>query len=133
MPMSISFFDILMQQTSSVADALFGKSFALVWQGQRIDPFTAILSAHPISLDDDGHNALETAHSHNFEISAAALTFGGQTLLPQPGMQIVETRADGSQTVYELVKSAANGRCYDTLDAEATRLLVFTVLLTAEM
>ena len=87
---SVSFFDSLIQQTNPIADAVFGKSFALVWQGQTIDPFRAILSAHPIAMDDDGHNVLETAHSHNFEISAAAIVFGGRQMLPVPGMQIVE-------------------------------------------
>ncbi len=127
--MSTSFFDILIQQTSSVADAVFGKSYALSWQGKTIDPFTAILSAHPIALDDDGHSVLETAHSHDFEITAAAVVFGGRQMLPVPGMQIVETHADGSQSVYELVKAEHLGRCYDPLDAEGTRLLVFAVLL----
>ena len=128
--MGLSYFDSVIEGTWPLADATFGKAFALRWRRETIDPFTAILSAHPITLNDDKHSVLETAHTHAFEVSAADVVFGGRQILPQPGMQFVETMSDGSQAVYEVVKSdrAEGGRCYDPLDSEETRLLVFTVL-----
>jgi hypothetical protein len=125
---TVSFFDDLYQANSPVADALFGKSFGLRWAGQAIT-LTAILSAHPIALDTEG-NLVETSHSHNFEVTAADLELGpgGAVILPQPGMQFTEPQPDGTNAVYEVIKRQ-DGRCYDPLDNEATRLLVFAKLI----
>jgi hypothetical protein len=120
--LSVSFFDSLIESTSAIADAVFGKTFTFRWNGQRC-PLTAILSAHPIYNDPEGHLA-ESVHSHNFEINAADLVFAGVQTEPQGGMEIEEPMDDGSVNVYEL-RPRAKGRVYDPLDAEEMRLLVF--------
>jgi hypothetical protein len=123
--MAISYFDSVIESTSAIADAVFSKRFVVRWNGQRC-PITAILSAHPI-LTDPGDNAESTStHSHNFEINAAGLMFGGQVVEPQAGMEIEEEMADGSVNLYE-VRPRDKARAFDPLDAEATRLLVYAV------
>ena len=49
----ISFFDSLIESTSAIADAMFGKTFTFCWQNQTC-PLTAILSAHPIVTGPEG-------------------------------------------------------------------------------
>ena len=120
--MAISVFDSLIESTSAIADAVFGKTFTFCWAGQTC-PLTAILSAHPITVDADGSVA-ESVHSHNFEINAADLVFAGVVTAPQAGMEIRESMADGSTNVYE-VRPRDKARAYDPLDAEETRLLVY--------
>ena len=46
--MSISFFDSLIESTSAIADAVFGKTFEFCYNGQTCQ-LTATLSAHPIA------------------------------------------------------------------------------------
>jgi hypothetical protein len=125
---SISFFDEVFQANAPVVDSIFGKSYGLRWAGTAIT-LTAILSAHPINFDSEG-DVVETTHSHNFEVTAAALTLGqsGAVILPQPGMQFTDLQADGTNAVYEVVKRD-DGRCYDPVDNEATRLLVYAKLI----
>ena len=117
-----SFFDSLIESTSAIADALFGKQFEFCWNGQTCT-LTATLSAHPSVTEIDGSMG-ESVHSHNFEINAADLVFDGVTTEPQAGMEIRETLADGSVNVYE-IRPLPKGRAFDPLDAEETRLLVF--------
>ena len=121
--MSISFFDSLIEGTSAIADALFGKKYEVSWNGQTCT-LTAILSAHPVVTENYGSIG-ESTHSHNFEINAADLKFGGIVTEPQVGMEFRETLADGSVDVYE-VRPRDKLRCFDQLDAEDTRLIVFT-------
>ena len=122
--MSISFFDSLIESTSAIADAVFGKTFEFCYNGQTCQ-LTATLSAHPIVTDaGDVEQGAGSTHSHNFEINAADLVFAGVVTEPQAGMEIRETMADGSTNVYE-VRPLPKGRAYDPLDAEETRLLVY--------
>ncbi|MGO9111163.1 MAG: hypothetical protein ACLP9L_18215 [Thermoguttaceae bacterium] len=120
--LTTSFFDQIIESTSAIADAVFGKTFTFCWNGQACK-LTAILSAHPIVTELDGTIA-ESVHSHNFEIDAADLVFGGVQTEPQAGMEIREAMADGSQNVYE-IRPRSKARAYDPLDAEETRLLVY--------
>ena len=122
--LTTSFFDAIIESTSAIADAVFGKSFTFCWNGQTC-PLTAILSAHPIVTDvGDVEGGAGSTHSHNFEIDAANLVFGGVQTEPQAGMEIREALADGTTNVYE-VRPLPKGRAYDPLDAEETRLLVY--------
>jgi hypothetical protein len=121
--MAISYFDSLIEGTSAIADAVFSKWFTFRWNGQRCE-LTAILSAHPIVTDPADADEATSTHSHNFEINAADLMFGGVVTEPQAGMEIEEKMADGSRNVYE-VRPRDKARAFDPLDAEATRLLVY--------
>lgn len=120
--MSTSYFDSLIESTSAIADAVFGKQFEFCWRGQTCT-LTAVLSAYSISIDADRDTA-ESVYRHNFEITAADLVFGGQVTQPKPGMEIRETLADGSVNMYE-VRPGRGKRAFDPLDAEETRLLVY--------
>jgi hypothetical protein len=123
--MGTSYFDSLIESTSAIADAVFSKQFIFRWNGQRCR-LNAILSAHPIVTETEGGSTAQSRHSHNFEINAADLLFGGEVTEPQAGMEIEEPMPDGSVNVYE-VRPIRKGRAYDPLDAEDTRLLVFAV------
>lgn len=118
-----SFFDSLIEATSAIADAVFGKEFDFCWNGQRCR-LPAILSAHPIVTEAEGNDAAVSTHSHNFEINAADLVFSEVVTEPQAGMVIEEKMSDGTVNRYE-VRPCLKGRSYDPLDAEETRLLVF--------
>lgn len=122
--LTTSFFDSLIESTSAIADAVFGKQFTFTWQ--EFEPCTlgAILSARPILTSAEDGGMAESTHSHNFEINAADLVFNGYVTEPQAGMIIAEDLADGSKNFYE-VRPRDKARAYDPLDAEETRLLVY--------
>jgi hypothetical protein len=120
--LTTSFFDSLIESSSAIADDVFGKTFTFCWNGQTCT-ITAILSAHPIVTEMDGQ-MMNSTHSHNFEINAADLVFGGSLTEPQAGMEIREALADGTTNVYE-VRPHSKARAFDPLDAEQTRLLVY--------
>ena len=122
-------FDRLFADIDPQIDALFGKGFVYRRQGQSI-PIAATLTTHKIEADEK-NGLSESWHGHIFEVASDALVFDGDTFLPASGDEIAEPLADGGFEVY-VVRPKPKGRCYDPLDAEQRKLLVYCLYIRTE-
>lgn len=120
-------FDTCFESAQPEMDGAFAKSFGYRRKGRYADgsPITATLSSHPINFDEQG-NIVETTRSHNFEVKATLICFDDIVMVPEAGDEWVEYADDGSAKIYEVVKGERS-RCYDPIDGEENRLLVFAM------
>ena len=91
---------------------------------------TATLQAHQSNVEatlagSSGAMLTESWHDHNFIINAAELILNGALTLPLEGDELLETKDDGSHTVYELMAPDQGQRVYEPIDAEARKLFIF--------
>jgi hypothetical protein len=126
-------FDRLLPAVDGVFDALFAKSFFYRRkQTGAVLSIVASLGSHLIEAKiEEGTMLYDSWHGHRFDVASSQLVDGAIAFVPEPGDEIAEPNADGSSQVY-LVTKTTKGRCYDPIDAEERRLLVFTKQIRVE-
>jgi hypothetical protein len=126
-----NYFDTMFKEAvDPTLDAAFAEPFGYRRRGVYADgsPIIATLSAHPILYDAVG-NIVQTVHTHNFAVKASDVCFGGIVSLPHEGDEITKDMGDGTAEVYVVCKGEKS-RCYDPIDGQGYRLLVFSQLTT---
>jgi hypothetical protein len=126
-----NYFDTMFREAvDPTLDAAFAEPFGYRRRGVYADgsPILATLSAHPTLYDAVG-SIVQTVHTHILALKAALISFGGMVSLPQEGDEITKDLGDGTAEVYEVCKGEKS-RCYDPIDGQGYRLVVFSQLTT---
>lgn len=127
--MAVSYFDSLFIVADPVLDEVFAKTFYYRHDGQSIE-ITASLRAHDIEANEE-NGLIESWHGHDFELRTDALTLDGVFFRPQAGDEIAEPIDAGGYSVYQVLPPPKK-RCYEPVDAEETKLLVFAKFVREE-
>jgi hypothetical protein len=117
-----AFFDEVFEAIDPILDEVFAKLFLYV-RGETQIELQASLRAHDIEVEV-GQNAIDSWHGHNFELRADALVITGNTITPTVGDEIWEPLDSGWQ-VYKIMPPGNSKRCFEPVDAEEIKLLVY--------
>jgi hypothetical protein len=119
----------MFQQADPILGSVFDKDVLYRSRGQTIS-LRASLRAHDIVANEE-NGLYESWHGHVWELRADALTIDGQTFDPVAGDEVAEPQADGTLKIYEVVPLPKK-RCFDPVDAEEFKLLVYTKVIRTE-
>ena len=119
--MAVSFFDAIFAAVDPILDEVFAKAFFYRREGQSI-AITASLRAHDIEANEE-NGLVDSWHGHNFELRSDALVVNGAFFRPEPGDEIAEPEGTG-YLIYQVMPPPKK-RCYEPVDAEEVKLLVY--------
>lgn len=128
--MAASYFDTIFGTVDPQLDEIYGKAFFYRRCGVIIE-IIATVQAHKIEASDS-NGLMGSWHGHHFELRTSDLVIGGVVFKPEVGDEIAELSDD--ELTYDIfqVVTPPGARCFDPVDVEEHKLMVFTQFLRTE-
>ena len=116
-------FDSMFADCQTTLDEVFADALEYRAGGQVL-PVTGIVASHRLGMDVD-RDVMSAWEDEMVELPTASLVYpSGDTFLPNGGHEIAKQLPDGTTEVF-IVVDGPNGRPFEYLDTDHTRIAIF--------